>query len=279
MMSINGLGRTGFIVDAIINCVDSLTAAIIAGLLQGLLEWLPVSSEGNMVILLTQMFGYGVEETLNTSIFLHLGTGLAALVYFREPVLSILLMKTPEDKDMFYRLLVMTGLTGLVGFPIFMFLNVSASIGEALLALTGIALIITGLLQRQASKSSMAGSELSWPLTRLLGVAQGLAIIPGLSRSGLTTSIMLFKDFDGEEAFRVSFLMSIPASFAAAFGLMLVKGFQPDAYSGLAALIAAVVGYLTIGRLLALAREMSFWKICVGLGALSILAWLPNLAF
>ena len=259
--------------------MDSLIASIAAGFLQGLLEWLPVSSEGNMVILLTQMFGYGVEETLNTSIFLHIGTGIAALVYFKEPVLSILLMRTPEDKDMFYRLLVMTGLTGLIGFPIFMFLNVSASIGEALLALTGIALILTGLLQRQASKSSKDGSELSWPLTILLGVAQGLSIIPGLSRSGLTTSIMLFKNFDGEDAFRVSFLMSIPASFAAALGLMLVNGFQPDAYSGLAALVAALVGYLTIGRLLALARDMSFWKICVGLGALSILAWLPNLAF
>ncbi len=259
--------------------MDSLTASIVSGLLQGLLEWLPVSSEGNMVILLTQLFGYGVEETLNTSIFLHLGTGLAALIYFREPVQNILLMKTPEDRDMFYRLFVMTGLTGLVGFPIFMFLNISASLGEALLALTGFALIVTGLLQRQASKSTNEGSELSWPLTILLGVAQGLAIIPGLSRSGITTSIMLFKNFDGEEAFRVSFLMSIPASFAAALGLMLVKGFQPDAYSGLAALIAAVVGYLTIGRLLALARKVSFWKICVGLGALSILAWLPNLAF
>ncbi len=259
--------------------MDSITTSIIAGLLQGLLEWLPVSSEGNMVILLTQLFGYGIEETLNTSIFLHIGTGLAALIYFREPMLNILLMKTPEDRDMFYKLFVMTGLTGLVGFPIFTFLNVSASIGETLLALTGVALILTGLLQREASKSSKDGSELSWPLTILLGVAQGLAIIPGLSRSGLTTSIMLFKNFDGEEAFRVSFLMSIPASFAAALGLMLVKGFQPDAYSGLAAIVAALVGYLTIGRLLALAREMSLWKICVGLGALSILTWLPNLAF
>jgi len=259
--------------------VDSLTASIITGLLQGLLEWLPVSSEGNMVILLTQLFGYGVEETFNTAIFLHIGTGLAALVYFREPVLNILLMKTLEDREMFYKLFVMTGLTGLVGFPIFIFLNVSASIGEVLLALTGVALIITGLFQRKASQSSKDGSELSWPLTILLGVAQGLAIIPGLSRSGLTTSIMLFRNFDGEEAFRISFLMSIPASFAAAIGLMLVKGFQPNAYSGLAALVAALVGYVSIGRLLALARKVSFWKICVGLGSLAILAWLPNLAF
>ncbi len=76
-----------------------------------------------MVILLTQLFGYSIEETLNTSIFLHIGTGLAALIYFREPVLNILLMKTPEDRDMFYKLFVMTGLTGLVGFPIFTFLS------------------------------------------------------------------------------------------------------------------------------------------------------------
>ena len=257
--------------------MDSVIAAVITGFLQGVLEWLPVSSEGNLVILLSQLFGYSVEETLNTAIFLHLGTGVAALIYFREQVFGILTMSTHENKDMFYKLLAMTLLTGLVGFPLFMFLNISVVIGEALLALTGIALIITGLLQRESNKYRKEGAELSWNLSILLGLAQGLAIIPGLSRSGLTTSIMLFRDFDGEEAFRTSFLMSIPASFAAAFGLILVKGFQPDQYSALAALVAGIVGYLTIGRLLALAQRISFWKICIGLGALTIIAWLPNL--
>ena len=241
------------------------------------MEWLPVSSEGNLVILLSQLFGYSVEETLNTAIFLHLGTGVAALIYFREQVFGILTMSTQENKDMFYKLLAITLLTGLVGFPIFMFFNISVVIGEALLALTGIALIITGLLQRESNKYRKEGAELSWNLSILLGLAQGLAIIPGLSRSGLTTSIMLFRDFDGEEAFRTSFLMSIPASFAAAFGLILVKGFQPDHYSALAALVAGIVGYLTIGRLLAFAKRISFWKICIGLGAFAIIAWLPNL--
>ncbi len=257
--------------------MESILAAIVTGVVQGVLEWLPVSSEGNMVILLTQFFGYGIEETLNTSIFLHLGTGFAALLYFREKVFSILTWKTIDDKDLFFKLFVMTMLTGGIGFPIFMYLNISTSIGEAMLALTGAALIISGWLQREAEKSSKKGGELTWPLSILLGAAQGLAIIPGLSRSGLTTSIMLFKDFDGEQAFKTSFLMSIPASFAAAFGLMLVKGFQPDQFSIVAALIAAIVGYFTIDRLLALARRTSFWKICVGLGALTILAWLPNL--
>jgi undecaprenyl-diphosphatase len=257
--------------------VDSVIAAIITGILQGILEWLPVSSEGNLVILLSQMFGYSVEETLNTAIFLHLGTGVAALIYFRRPVFGILTMDSPENKGMFFKLFAMTMLTGLVGFPIFMFLNISVALGEAFLALTGIALIITGFLQREADKSRKEGAELSWPLSILLGVAQGLAIIPGLSRSGLTTSIMLFRDFDGEEAFRTSFLMSIPASFAAAFGLILVKGFQPNQYSAIAAIVAGIIGYMTIGQLLALAKRFSFWKICIGLGALAIIAWLPNL--
>ncbi len=268
---------TGFIVDRIHICVDSLIAAIISGLLQGVLEWLPVSSEGNLVILLSQMFGYSVEETLNTAIFLHIGTGVAASIYFRKQVFRILTLSTPDDKDMFFKLFAMTMLAGLVGFPIFMFLNISVVIGEALLALTGIALIATGLLQREAKKAKKDVAELSWSLSILLGIAQGLAIIPGLSRSGLTTSIMLFRDFDGEEAFRTSFLMSIPVSFAAAFGLMLVKGFQPDQYSAIAAIVAGMVGYLTIDRLLAIAKRFSFWKICVGLGALAIIAWLPNL--
>ena len=257
--------------------MNSLIESIIIGLLQGLLEWLPVSSEGNLVIVLVSFFGLNAEETLSTAIFLHIGTGLAALVYFRKEVFEILAGKTADHADLRLKLFIMTLLTGLVGFPIYMWLNISLAIGEILLALTGIALILTGLLQRQAARQEQTGSELTWPISIILGAAQGLAIIPGLSRSGLTTSIMLFRNFTGEEAFRISFLMSIPASFAAAFGMILVDGFTPDPLAALSALIAAIVGYIAIDALLKLARRVSFWKICIGLGALAVLAWLPNL--
>ncbi len=257
--------------------MQTVTQSIIIGLLQGLLEWLPVSSEGNMVIVLVTLFGLPVEETVSTAIFLHLGTGFAALLYFITEVYNILLGKTSEYADLRAKLFIMTMLTGLVGFPIFKWLNISVAYGEILLAITGLALIATGILQREAAKKEQQGAKLSWPLSIVLGAAQGLAIIPGLSRSGLTTSIMLFRDFTGEEAFRISFLMSIPASFAAAFGLMLVDGFTPDPYSALSALIAGIVGYFAIDALLRLARSISFWKICVGLGAIAVAAWLPTL--
>lgn len=259
--------------------MNSVIESIFIGLLQGLLEWLPVSSEGNLVLVLVNVFGFNAEETISTAVFLHIGTGLAALLYFREEVIKILLGKTPMYSDLRYKLFIMTILTGLVGFPLYLWINISTGIGELLVALTGIALIITGLLQKQAAKQEQTGSELTWPISLLLGAAQGFAIIPGLSRSGLTTSIMLFRNFTSEEAFRISFLMSIPASFAAAVGMMIVEGFTPDPLSGLAAIVAAVTGFLAIDALIKLARRTSFWKICIGLGTLAVLAWLPNLVF
>ncbi len=257
--------------------MNTVIESIVIGVLQGLLEWLPISSEGNMVIVLVSIFGLQIEETLNTAIFLHIGTGLAALIYFRIEVIKILLGETEEYADLRLKLFIMTMLTGLVGFPLYMWLNISVIYGTMIIALTGLALIITGLIQRQAGKQKQSGAKLSWPLSIILGAAQGLAIIPGLSRSGLTTSIMLFREFTGEEAFRISFLMSIPASFAAAFGMILVKGFEPDTFSALSAVVAAIVGYLAIGALLRLGRRVSFWKICVGLGVLAVLAWVPTL--
>jgi undecaprenyl-diphosphatase len=257
--------------------VNTLIEAIFTGLLQGLLEWLPLSSQGNIVLFLFTFFGYSRTETLNTAIFLHLGTGLAALVYFRKEIIKILLAETREYDDIRSKIILMTFLTGLIGFPIYMWLNISIIFGEFLLAITGLALILSGLLQRYSANRRPIRSELTWPLSLVLGLAQGLSVIPGVSRSGLTTSILLLSDFTGEEAFRVSFLMSIPTSFSAAIGLMVIKGYNLNFFSAFSALVAALFGYLAIDSLLRLAREVSFWKICIGIGTLSILAWIPNI--
>jgi undecaprenyl-diphosphatase len=269
-----------FITRDNLRAMVSLSEAAIIGVLQGVLEWLPVSSEGNITLFLVSVLGLDPSETLRLAVFLHLGTGLAALVYYRKESWNILIGDTERDKDMRLRLFVITGLTGAVGFPIYVYLNVSAFVGEALLALTGLALIATGLMQK---RSEVAGerdaSSLSWIETMVLGVLQGLAIIPGLSRSGVTTSTMLLRGLRGDEAFNFSFIMSIPASFAAGLGLMLIDGFQVTAGAVVAALVSAVVGYMTIGALIGFAQKTSFWKICVGLGSLALLAWAPNLLF
>lgn len=258
----------------------SLLEAAIIGVIQGVLEWLPVSSEGNIILFLVSVLGLDSSETLYLAVFLHLGTGLAALVYYRKESWDILIGDTERDKDMRLRLLVMTGLTGAVGLPIYVYLNVSPAVGGALLALTGLALIVTGLIQRRGNVGGERdASSLSWPETVALGVLQGLAIMPGLSRSGVTTSTMLLRGLRSDEAFNVSFIMSIPASFAAGLGLILIDGFHVTAGAVGAVAVSAVVGYMTIGALIRFAQKTSFWKICVGLGCLTILAWTPNLLF
>jgi undecaprenyl-diphosphatase len=118
--------------------VNSLIESIVVGLFQGILEWLPVSSEGNLLIILSILFGLKPEETFNTAIFLHIGTGLAALVYFRAEVFKIVRARTKRYSDLRIKLLTITIITGVIGFPIFMWLNVSIVYGELLLALTGL---------------------------------------------------------------------------------------------------------------------------------------------
>jgi len=259
--------------------VSPIEAAII-GVLQGLLEWLPVSSEGNLTLFLVSVLGLDPSETLGLAVFLHLGTGLAALAYYRQESWGIIAGATERNRDMRLRLFVITGLTGAVGLPIYIYLNVSTAIGEALLALTGLALIATGLMQKRRDVAGERdASSLSWPETLALGVLQGLAIIPGLSRSGITTSAMLLRGLRSEEAFNLSFLMSIPASFAAGFGLILIDGFQVTAGAVIAVVVSAVVGYASIAALIGYAEKTSFWKICVVLGTLALLAGVPTLLF
>jgi undecaprenyl-diphosphatase len=257
--------------------VVSLQESLIAGILQGVLEWLPISSEGNLVILLSGLLGLEHSEVLSFVIFLHLGTGIAALIYFREEVISILSMRTEQDKIILFKLVLITLLTGLIGFPIFIFLSLSPLVGEVFLGLTGIALIFTGLIQKNSENKGLRRiQELSWYEAVGLGIVQGLSIIPGLSRSGVTTSLLLFRNYEGEDTFRFSFLMSIPASFAAGLGMMVIRDFSVSTEAFLSLISSAIVGYISIGVLIKIAERIRFWKICIMLGIIAIIVFLPT---
>ena len=249
------------------------------GLLQGVLEWLPVSSQGNLVVLAMAFLGLEPGEALSLSVYLHIGTGFAALIYFREEIIGILTQRTETDKSLLRFLAIATIVTGVVGFPLFTFIEVASLYSEALLGLTGIALLATGLMQkRREGLDTEPRKRLTTQDSLTFGVLQGLAAIPGLSRSGITTTAFLVKGFPGGDAFRFSFLMSIPASFAAAIGLALTKGTPPVNPGVLVALVTSfVVALASIDFLIKLARRMSFWKICVALGGITLVALLPSL--
>lgn len=256
-------------------------AALVVGLLQGLLEWLPISSQGNLLMMMMTLLGLEPSQALRTSVYIHVGTGLAALFYFREDILGIARRDSEHDRLLFRFLFLGTAITGIVGFPLFLLARGASRFGEILLSLTGVALIMTGMIQKGAgSGGTKTARSLGTHEGIILGVAQGFSAIPGLSRSGLTSSVLLVRRYSGVEALRISFLMSVPAVFAAAIGLSLIEGLPP-LDSGLTVVVAAsfLSALLSIDLLLKLARRIRFWGLCVALGLLALLPQVFSLLY
>lgn len=247
--------------------------ALIVGLVQGLLEWLPISSQGNLVLLMVSLLGLEPTQALSLSVYLHVGSGLAALIYFRGDVGGMIRREFEPDQQLLRFLVVSTMVTGVVGLPVFILLRGASGYGEALLALTGVALLITGLVQRSSSRTGDGSvGSLRSKDGLIMGLVQGFSAIPGLSRSGVTSSALLIKGLRGDEAFRVSFLMSIPASFAAALGLVILEGAQALEPALILALVSSFASaLLTIDALLRVAKRVQFWGLCLILGLIALL--------
>jgi len=259
--------------SALLWSVLPLVLALVVGLLQGVVEWLPISSQGSLVLVLVALLGVDPADALGLSVYLHIGTGLAALTYFRGDVTRLLRMASEPDRRLLRFLAVATVVTGAVGLPFFLMARVASVYGEALLGLTGVALILMGLVERSARRrGGRDAGTLSRGESVLLGVVQGLSAVPGISRSGVTVSALLLRGFSGEEALRISFLMSIPAVFAAAAGLTVVGGAPPPGAELLVAVAASFLSaLLSIDLLLRVARRVRFWGLCIALGALALL--------
>lgn len=199
----------------------TLAQATILGILQGLTEFLPVSSSGHLVIM-QHYLGF-IHPLLLFDIVLHAGTLAAVFLYFRKDIFGIVLslirftQKEPGQvlqRKLFYLILLGTVPIALVG-------GLLRSRIENLFAnipLTSFLLLVTGTLlwTSERAASSNKGTEKVGILDALLiGIMQAAAILPGISRSGATISAGLFRGTSKEFAFRYSFLLSIPAILGA----------------------------------------------------------------
>ncbi|UPV75257.1 undecaprenyl-diphosphate phosphatase [Halorussus limi] len=263
----------------------SALIAVVAGALQGVFEWLPISSEGNITVFLTAL-GSSPEAAVQFSLFLHAGTALSATVYYREELADVLgalprwrpgsAFSDGGETATLSFLAVATLASGVVGIAAYLTLEtvVSALTGGAFVALVGVLLVATGVLQRVADGFEFGGRASPDLLDAVLvGALQGLAILPGVSRSGTTASALLFRGHDGPSSFRLSFLLSIPAALGAGVLVLLDTGVPSvtPVEAALALGTAAVVGYLTIDALMRVVERVPFWSVCVGLGALAML--------
>lgn len=258
-------------------------------MIQGILEWLPVSSEGMLVIYATHV-GLQEDVALRVALWMHLGTMLAVLATYPDEFKRMLFTwdeHVPERKF----LIISTIGTALLGIPVRFFLLdiISGTTVGILYLIIGFALLLTSLVisysRTRLHGTKNIGDMPDWQ-SFLVGLGQGLAIIPGISRSGTTVSILLAEGVSNEESFRGSFLMSVMASLGAVI-LELGDIATGDAgefiaistwYLVLAIVFAAVIGYLTINGLILLARKINFsWftsifgVIMIGLGLLNIL--------
>lgn len=179
---------------------------IILGIIQGITEFFPVSSSGHLVIMQKLLGITGQEVSL--SVILHLGTVLALVIFFFKDILNLL-----RDKTMLlyvFTVTVITGIIGISGKGFFEKLFTEPRIVAVALVFTGAILILTKRFMQERRDILDIKDAL------ILGLMQGIAIIPGISRSGITISTLLFRKIDRKTSFRFSFLASIPAVFGAA---------------------------------------------------------------
>ncbi len=242
--------------------------AILMGIVQGLSEFLPISSSAHLVF--TSNFykvikNIPIVQSSNEEIFfdimVHLGTLTAVLIFFRKDVLNILkamwhAIKTKnwEDKEAKLGLFIMAGtvITVMLALPI-------NEIAEKLVyspSIVGILLLITGFTllysEYKSKKLEEKKDEVSLKTSILIGLAQGLAALPGFSRSGWTIATGLFCGLDRVTAARYSFLLSIPIILGASMVYPLIKIDIHEAvqynWSAIIAgtVVSAIVGYLCI---------------------------------
>ncbi|AKB23986.1 Undecaprenyl-diphosphatase [Methanosarcina sp. MTP4] len=268
--------------------------AVVLGTIQGIAEWLPVSSEGMTSLVLINFFGKSLSEAIPIAIWLHLGTLLAALVYFKDDVILITkrlpeyftgivsrkrIQEIPDSEPagagedlLISFLIISTFLTGVIGLPIMLYITEKTEIsGEGATAAVGVFLILTGLFQRLSAGAKNPKKEPGMQDALFTGIAQGFAAFPGISRSGITVAALLFRKFDSEKALKLSFLMSIPAVLASEIGIGIMGLLVVDLNSLLAVIFSFIFGLLTINILLKVARKVDFSYFCMILGFMSVL--------
>lgn len=266
--------------------------AILLGIVQGLTEFLPVSSSGHLVILPYFLNWQLPEKQMFVfDVLVQLGTLVAVIFYFRKDLIAIigaffkqLFAGKPfatHDARLGWLLIVATIPAGLAG--IFLQDIVEQSFTSPLFA--GIALLVTAVLMFIAEKVSLRIGDLedvTFLTALVMGLMQALALFPGISRSGSTISGGMFRSLNREAAGKFSFLMSIPVMLAAG-GLSTYQMVTeiPDLMSFLPLmavgfLSALVVGYVSIRWLLKFLINHSlvyFSAYCAVLGAVTILVW------
>lgn len=286
-----------------------LIKSIIMGVVQGIAEFLPISSDGHLAIM-KQVLHIDADNGLLFDILLHFGTLIAIFIVYLKDIWELIvegvqligdcfvnlgkfLRNTVSRKQLPYKKVISTPYRKFVmlvivstiptGFIGVIFEDVVEFTGRTLLV-PGLCLILTGLLLMIADRvkeGNKVEETTGYQEAGLIGIAQGLATLPGLSRSGSTITTALLLGLDREFAVKYSFIMSIPAVLGAVvfelrdFSMDMVS--QTDLFNYLVGtIVAAAVGYFSIKTMLVLVRGKKFKYFsyyCITIGMIAFLCY------
>jgi undecaprenyl-diphosphatase len=239
---------------------------IVLGIMQGIFEWLPVSSQGQSMLAMIQWLGISPDNALSYSIYLHLGTMSAALIKFRQEILGMI---QKMDSKMTRIAIISTFCTGITGLPLYLLFRESFTGGREATLLIGALLIATGILLRFKGSGCRGAKDMGIKDMVVLGLAQGFSILPGISRSGTTLTVLLMEGLKQEDALTISIIISIPAVLGA---IVLDHSIGDLTWTAAAIMLISslVVGYLTMDILIRFAKRTNFSGFCMILGAITL---------
>ena len=259
--------------------MDTVWEAIVLGIIQGLTEFLPVSSSGHLeiakYILNDQSTG---EQSLLMTVVLHFATACATIFVFRKEIIQLitegLKMERNEANSYILNIIVSMVPAALVGL---FFEDVIESLFNQNLWLVGAALIVTAILLFLADRSKRTLKSVDTRSAILIGIAQAIAIIPGISRSGATISTSVLLKIDREKAARFSFLMVVPLIFGKIAKDMLsgewqvVSEFVPLLVGFIASFITGIAACIWMIELVKRAQLKYFGWYCAVVGIFCII--------
>ncbi|MCF8278360.1 MAG: undecaprenyl-diphosphate phosphatase [Flavobacteriales bacterium] len=253
--------------------------ALILGIVQGLTEFLPVSSSGHLEIGKVLLGDKSLpEESLLFTVVVHAATSLSTIVVFRKDILEILKglfqFKWNEQTQFSLKIIVSMIPAAIIGV---LFNDQIEALFSKQILLVGAMLIITGLLLFLADRAKRTEKQVGFSQALIIGISQAIAILPGISRSGATISTSVLLGIDREKAARFSFLMVVPLilgkmakdvmdgniSSEMTHAMPLLVGFLAAFFSGLVA-CTWMISLVKKSQL----RYFSYYCFVVGFGAI-----------
>ncbi|WP_438962662.1 undecaprenyl-diphosphate phosphatase [Nonlabens sp.] len=258
--------------------------ALILGVIQGLTEFLPVSSSGHLELGKVILGDNSVpEESLLFTVVLHFATALSTIIVFRKDILSILkglVSRDREDLNFAGRIILSMIPAVIVGL---FFEDQLEALFNGNIILVGFMLIVTGLLLFLAGKAKSTGKGISWKDAFLIGISQAIAMLPGISRSGATISTSVLLGNDRTKAARFSFLMVVPLIFGKIAKDLLSGDISMESSASIPLLVgfiaAFITGLIACTWMISLVRKAKlhyFSYYCFAVGLIAITAGVYN---